>query len=110
MYGDPALLVLDEPNSNLDDAGEQALIQAIVSAHAKGRTVVLITHRSGLLASATKLLIMRDGGLHMFGPKDKVLAALSQAQRATQPAPQEAQAAAHNRVQANTLLAVGEAR
>lgn len=109
MYGDPALLVLDEPNSNLDDAGEQALVQAIASARAKGRTVVLITHRSGLLASATKLLIMRDGALHMFGPKDKVLAALSQAQRAAQPAAQEAQAAGNGRVQGTAPVTVGEA-
>jgi ATP-binding cassette subfamily C exporter for protease/lipase len=108
MYGDPSLLVLDEPNSNLDDAGEQALIHAISSAHSRGKTVVLITHRSGLLGTATKLLIMRDGALQMFGPKDKVLAAL--AQRTAQTTQQDAPPATDRRVQENALLAAGESR
>jgi ATP-binding cassette subfamily C exporter for protease/lipase len=110
MYGDPNLLVLDEPNSNLDDAGEQALIHAIRSAHSRGKTVVLITHRNGLLGTATKLLIMREGLLQMFGPKDKVLAALAQAQRTAPAMQQDAHPPADRQVQENALLTAGESR
>jgi ATP-binding cassette subfamily C exporter for protease/lipase len=88
MYGDPAFLVLDEPNSNLDDLGEIALIQAIADLKQRGKTVVLITHRRNSIALADKLLVLRDGSVEVFGPRDKVLEALQQAaQKAQQSAP-----------------------
>jgi ATP-binding cassette subfamily C exporter for protease/lipase len=81
MYGDPALLVLDEPNSNLDDVGEAALVQAIKDLRARGKTIVLITHRTSAIAVTTKLLVMRDGTVSLFGPTAKVLAALQEGQQ-----------------------------
>ena len=77
MYGDPALIVLDEPNSNLDDLGEQALVAAINEMRAKGRTIVLITHRTNALATTNKLLMLKDGVAQFFGPRDQVLAELA---------------------------------
>jgi ATP-binding cassette subfamily C exporter for protease/lipase len=76
MYGDPSLIVLDEPNSNLDDAGEQALVAAVNDLRQRGKTIILITHRTSIIGATTKLLLMRDGAVHMFGPTGQVLAAL----------------------------------
>lgn len=78
MYGDPALLVLDEPNSNLDEAGEYALLQAIQDLRQRGKTIVLITHRTSAISVTNKLLLLRDGMLAMFGPTNQVLAALQE--------------------------------
>ena len=78
MYGDPALLVLDEPNSNLDEVGEAALVQAINDLRSRGKTIVLVTHRTSAIAVTTKLLVMRDGQTAMFGPTNQVLAALQE--------------------------------
>ncbi|MTW20209.1 type I secretion system permease/ATPase [Allochromatium palmeri] len=74
MYGDPVLVVLDEPNSNLDDQGESALVRAIAQLKAEGTTVVIITHRPSILGSVDKILVMREGQVEMFGPRDQVLA------------------------------------
>ena len=79
MYGDPSVIVLDEPNSNLDDAGEQALVNAVKDLRQRGKTIILITHRTSAIAATTKLLLMREGSVHMFGPTDKVLAAMNEA-------------------------------
>ena len=84
VYGDPVLVVLDEPNANLDDVGEQALVRTVQGLKAAGRTVFLITHRPGILAVADRILILRDGLVQADGPRDEVLAAL----RAAQPAEQ----------------------
>ncbi|RNF31671.1 peptidase [Massilia aurea] len=81
MYDDPALIVLDEPNSNLDEAGEQALVNAVIDLRNRGKTIVLITHRPSALGVTTKLLLMRDGQVHMFGPTAKVLEALKEQQK-----------------------------
>ena len=93
MYDDPSLIVLDEPNSNLDDVGEQALVAAINDLRSRGKTIVLITHRTSALATTNKLLLLRDGVAVMFGPRDQVLAELAkvnqqQAQQAQQAAAQ----------------------
>lgn len=94
MYGNPSLLVLDEPNSNLDDVGEAALVQAVNQLRQQGKTIVLITHRSSALSATNKLLILRDGAAQAFGPTDQVIAALNQAnQQAAQQAQQQALAA-----------------
>ena len=78
LYGAPTLIVLDEPNSNLDDEGDAALARAITQASARGATVVVVTHRTSVLAVAHKMLVMRDGTQQGFGPRDEVLAALKQ--------------------------------
>jgi len=79
MYGDPSFIVLDEPNSNLDDVGEQALVEAITDLRARGKTIVLITHRTSIIGVTSKLLLLRDGTARLFGPRDEVLQALAQA-------------------------------
>lgn len=76
IYGKPVLVVLDEPNANLDDAGEAALFKTIQQLKAKGRTVFLITHRPGAVAVADRILILRDGQVQADGPRDAVIAAL----------------------------------
>ncbi|MBU4612090.1 type I secretion system permease/ATPase [Achromobacter sp. GG226] len=79
LYGLPALIVLDEPNSNLDESGEEALRQAIAKLKEAKRTVILITHRTSIIAATTKLVLLRDGAVNMFGPTNQVLAAIAQA-------------------------------
>lgn len=79
LYGDPVLIVLDEPNSNLDDVGEAALVEAIRGLKRAGRTVVLITHRTNVLATVDALLVLRDGALVLYGPRDEVMARLNSA-------------------------------
>jgi ATP-binding cassette subfamily C protein len=73
LYNDPVLLVLDEPNSNLDQEGEAALMQAIIGASARGAAVVIIAHRAGVLARVDRLLMMRDGMVQLEGPREEVL-------------------------------------
>ena len=78
MYGDPAVIVLDEPNSNLDEVGEQALLLAVNDLRQRGKTIVLITHRPSTIGIANKLLVLREGMVDMFGPTRDVLAAMQQ--------------------------------
>ena len=80
VYGDPVLVVLDEPNANLDDVGEAALVRTVQELKAKGRTVFLITHRPGIVAVADRLLILRNGMVQANGPRDEVLASMRAAQ------------------------------
>lgn len=92
MYGDPSVLVLDEPNSNLDEVGEAALLRAVHDLKAQGRTVFLITHRSGILAATDRLLLLKEGEIALYGPRQQVIAAI-QASAAAAPvgtAPQPA--------------------
>lgn len=76
IYGAPSLVVLDEPNSNLDEAGEAALVVAINELKAKGVTVILITHRTSIISVVDKILVMQLGASVAFGPRDEVLAGL----------------------------------
>jgi len=76
LYGDPALVVLDEPNSNLDDQGERALTETIRDLNARGKTTVLITHRMASLSVVQKIMVLAEGTLKAYGPRDEVLAAL----------------------------------
>jgi len=87
LYGDPFLVVLDEPNSNLDNEGEQALTAAIMSIRARGGVVVVIAHRPSALAGVDLVLVMGEGRMQSFGPKEEVL---SKVLRAV-PAPQSAE-------------------
>ena len=81
LYGGPRLVVLDEPNSNLDAVGDAALTRAIAQLKAQGCTVVLVTHRSASLAQADKLLVLNEGRTQVFGPSAEVLKALTGAQQ-----------------------------
>jgi len=84
LYGEPRLIVLDEPNSNLDVAGEQALLGALDAARATGATVILISHRPSVLDRMDKILVMREGTTDLFGPREQVL---PQLMRPPRPAP-----------------------
>ena len=79
VYNNPAFIVLDEPNANLDDAGEMALIKAINALRAQGQTVVLISHRPTLLGVVNKVLLINEGAVQAFGPREQVFANLRQA-------------------------------
>ncbi len=73
LYGDPFLVVLDEPNSNLDAEGETALTQALLAVRARGGIAVVIAHRPSALAGVDLVLVMNEGKPQMIGPKDEVL-------------------------------------
>ncbi len=73
FYGDPKILVLDEPNSNLDSYGEQALADALACAKEMGMTVIVISHRTTLLNSADKIVALKDGAVVMYGTKEEVM-------------------------------------
>ncbi len=79
LYGRPAFVVLDEPNSSLDESGDAALAQAIAQLKLTGTTFVVMTHRTSVLGVADKLLVLRDGQTQMFGPRDDVIKALAEA-------------------------------
>ena len=76
VFGNPKLLILDEPNSNLDDQGEKELVEALRRIKTQGCTIVVITHRTMVLQCVDKILVMKEGAAVSFGPKDKVLASL----------------------------------
>ncbi|TVR81028.1 MAG: type I secretion system permease/ATPase [Rhodospirillales bacterium] len=87
LYRQPRLLVLDEPNANLDTDGETALQRAILNAKGWGATVILVTHAPRVLAPADKLLVLQDGQVRLFGPREEVLAKLSPPTAAAPPRP-----------------------
>ncbi len=84
IYSKPKLIILDEPNSSLDEAGELALLQTLANLKAQGASVLVITHRTSILPQADKLLMLRDGQVAMFGARDEVLQALQKAQTEAQ--------------------------
>jgi ATP-binding cassette subfamily C exporter for protease/lipase len=104
MYGDPALLVLDEPNSNLDETGEQALVAAINHLRQSGKSIVLVTHRTTVLGATTKLLLLREGMVQAFGPRDQVLQAMAGAQQQEAAARQQAGATHVANIQPKTAM------
>lgn len=77
IYGNPKLLVLDEPNSNLDDQGEKELVAAILRIKSMGCTVIVISHRTMVLSSVDKVLVLKDGTAAGFGARDQVLGMLA---------------------------------
>lgn len=85
LYGEPVFVVLDEPNSSLDEAGDAALAQAISTMKRRGTTFVLMTHRTSVLAVSDKMLILADGLQQAFGPRDEVLASLQKAAQRVAP-------------------------
>ena len=76
LYDNPCIVVLDEPNANLDAEGEQALVQTLVELKNRGATVIMITHKPALVAPMDYLLVMREGRVELLGPRDDVLAKL----------------------------------
>ena len=82
LYGDPFLIVLDEPNSNLDSEGEAALLQAIAGVKARGAIVILIAHRPTVLSVCDHMLVLANGAQLEFGPREQILRKIS-----TRPAP-----------------------
>jgi ATP-binding cassette subfamily C exporter for protease/lipase len=76
LYGDPALIVLDEPNANLDEAGDAALLAALASLKEEKRTVFVMTHRLNILGLADSVVVLAGGQIRAFGPRDAVLKAL----------------------------------
>jgi len=85
LYGDPFLIVLDEPNSNLDTEGDEALTRAVRAARERGAIVVVVAHRPVGIEAVDMLLVLKDGRMHAFGPKDTVLGQVLQ--RVAPPAP-----------------------
>lgn len=79
LYGDPSLVVLDEPNASLDDVGEAALVLALQDLKRRGKTLVLISHRPTVLNIVDKLLMLHEGAVQVFGSRDEVFASLRQA-------------------------------
>jgi len=84
IYGSPRLIILDEPNSNLDEVGERALAMAIQQLKASGATVFIITHRTSILTQLDRLLVMSNGAIGLYGPRDKVMAELNKQQASAQ--------------------------
>jgi ATP-binding cassette subfamily C exporter for protease/lipase len=91
LYGGPAFIVLDEPNSNLDEAGERALLEVLKRVREQGKTLIIITHRSSAISLTSRLLVLRDGAVQAFGPTKDVVKEL---QRSAQPQPSAASAPA----------------
>src|SRR5690606_4513664 len=90
LYGEPVIVVLDEPNSNLDEQGEMALARALQALKARRATTVLITHRPNILGLADKIMVLADGKIAIYGPRDKVVETMKSA---------NAQAAAQKQIQ-----------
>jgi PrtD family type I secretion system ABC transporter len=87
LYGDPLLIVLDEPNASLDADGDAALAAAILELKARGATVVVVTHRMALLSQMDKLLLLKDGAVEMMGPRRQVMERLRARPEPVGPAP-----------------------
>ncbi|MEI6159888.1 MAG: ATP-binding cassette domain-containing protein, partial [Roseococcus sp.] len=77
LFGSPRLVVLDEPNSNLDGDSEAGLARALQQLKARGVTVVLVSHRPALVQEVDKVLVMKDGAAELFGPRAEVLKRLA---------------------------------
>jgi len=93
LYGNPVLVVLDEPNSNLDEQGESALERALLRLKQKQTTVIIVTHRNNVLSRVDKLLILNEGVLAVYGPRVQVIDYLQQQQKQQQAAAPVAQPA-----------------
>lgn len=87
LYGDPVVLVLDEPNSNLDAEGEAALDRAIRSALQRGAAVIVVAHRPSALAVLHKVLVLNEGKVAAYGPRDEILRKLAPPRAQAQAAP-----------------------
>ena len=77
LYGDPPIILLDEPNAHLDASGEGQLVETILALKARQAAVLVVAHRLGVLAAVDKILVLRDGRLEAFGSRDEIMARLS---------------------------------
>ena len=77
LYGSPRLIILDEPNSNLDEVGDRALIAALHNIRLSGATLFVITHRTNIVSQLDRLMVMSNGGISLFGPRELVLTELN---------------------------------
>ena len=94
FFGEPKIIIMDEPNAHLDSEGEADLLEAIGRFKQAGVTVIIVAHRTGILAGAEKLLVLRDGRVDIMGTREEVTQRLASAQAANQPAVQAKAAAA----------------
>lgn len=81
LFNLPSLIVLDEPNSNLDSDGEAALMTALRALHDQKKTVVIVTHKTNILSAVDKILVMTNGQVNAFGPRDEILAKIASANK-----------------------------
>jgi ATP-binding cassette subfamily C protein EexD len=81
LYGDPALIVLDEPNASLDEAGDKALTEALRALRTEGRTTFVMTHRRNIVNEADALMVLANGAIQAYGPREAVLQALQAPKR-----------------------------
>jgi ATP-binding cassette subfamily C protein len=87
LFGEPQVLMLDEPNAHLDSDGEARLIQTLTEQKLRGVSALIAAHRSGVLAVVDRLMVLREGRIDLFGPRDMVLARLSASNVAQHPSP-----------------------
>jgi ATP-binding cassette subfamily C exporter for protease/lipase len=90
VFGDPRLLILDEPNAHLDAEGDAALVAALSALKAEGRTILIVSHKLGILPVVDRILVLRDGKVELFGPRDEVLPKVAPANLRRVPAPAKA--------------------
>jgi ATP-binding cassette subfamily C protein len=87
LFGQPSLLLLDEPNAHLDMEGEAQLVNTLKALKARGATVMIVAHRTGVLAAIDKLMVLREGRLELYGERDEVIGRLNAAARGQPPLP-----------------------
>jgi ATP-binding cassette subfamily C protein len=92
LFGQPRILLLDEPNAHLDSEGEVKLLETLRDQKQRGVSALIVAHRTGILAAVDRLMVMRDGRIELFGPRDEVLARLSAGNVTAHPAPNRAHA------------------
>ena len=76
LYGDPPIVLLDEPNAHLDSTGEGQLVETLIALKRRKAGVIIVAHRMGVLSAADKILVLRDGQVETFGPRDEIIARL----------------------------------
>lgn len=87
LYGEPRLLLLDEPNAHLDSDGEVKLLETLREQKRRGVSALIVAHRTGILAAVDRLMVMREGRVELYGPRDEVLARLSASNVTAHPNP-----------------------
>ena len=86
VYDNPSILILDEPNAHLDAEGDAALLTALTQLKAEGRTILVVSHKRGILPVVDRMLVMREGAIELFGPRDAVLPKIAPARLRRVPA------------------------
>jgi PrtD family type I secretion system ABC transporter len=92
LFGEPRIIIMDEPNAHLDANGEQELLAALLALKRQGATIILVAHRASVLSAIDRLMFLRDGRIELLGPRDDVLQRLAAAEK-TQAAPESPVAA-----------------